>query len=484
MSLKTTWGRPDILFTSPETSIGSNAAISGVSLAAQGLLRLLFLVLTARLLGPHQYGQFGTTLAICSIAIILGPSSMGAAFSKFVGGRSQGSQLQLRRKMAHQVTLRTLQSTGFLALTAAVVTSALASPELAVPAALLTVGLSGQAFGRGVHMALRMVSRDAILQIAAGSFSLLALYTISAARITTASAILILSSGLLLYFAASYPRGVPLWGDHQNLSPELDRYIAIAAVGSVASAGLIQLCVVAGNVRLPLGETGQLSAAVSLATPIGLVASAIGLVALPRMAAQANQGDFAQLARLRVLLTCALTTFGSLAVAVMVFAGDEIARFALGPEFFGGGELLAPLALGVVCLSISSASATAMSSTVNRSLAIVSGSAWGGLVVSAGAWLVLPGRVAWIAAGYVMGSWVAATLIISAADRHVGGRTWPGWLASSAGLLLVAFGIHLADGRTIALVAGGSLILGGLCLQALELRRLHHPTPEHQFGHP
>ena len=456
------FARPDLADPVAQRGLRSDATVTGASLTLQGGLRLTFLVLAARLVGPSEYSKLGAALAIGTLAAILGPASLGSALSKYVGRRADGDARPATADGAAEHILRRFHVIApVVSAAAGLIVALMTDWSMTAPAAVLAFGLSAQALGRGVHMSLGMSRREGALQALAGVAAVLVLGGLAFfAEVSAGSACLVLGGALVVYLVLTYPRGA-----HRHhlpkrpLSRELDAFVAIAVLGSIASAGLVQLCVAAGQLRLSPQEAGLLAAAASLATPLALAASAVGLVAYPRMARLALSLDDGHLRNLRNRLSRLLGCFGAIAVMGAALADDLVVQWVLGAGYAGSAASLGPLVTGIAFTSIASASASALSATHNRALAIVSGSAWVGLLLALTLWSVLPATGEWIARAFAVACWVSGTMITLAADHMLGARfTWR-WLSLSIGLWLLGAG---TIDPVITTVGGASLVLFGL----------------------
>jgi O-antigen/teichoic acid export membrane protein len=158
---------------------------------------------------------------------------------------------------------------------------------------------------------------------------------------------------------------------------------------------------------------GGLRAAQTLLGPAQLVAQSGDAVALPAASRQVGsagtRGLTAFAVRYGALLTAVLGAYG----AILIVGRDEILEFLLGPKFVPYGNLILPLALGLVATAWSLASSVAL-----RSAMVGSGLA-SGEAIGAGAKIVLVALLAQV--GGVLG---AAWGVLLGSLVHAGAMWW------------------------------------------------------------
>lgn len=426
-----------------EGKLGRSAALIGVGLAAQGGIRLLFNILTARALGPAGYAEYATAVGLGMVGSILLPTSAGAAVSKFTSrawGRSDGASAAA--SYAHTRKSLVAYLVGALPVGLALAWLLFHNVNLAVGTAALIAGLSMQAFIRGAHMALGRQSREALVQPALGAVSLgcLLLVLSSSGSVDPGTAALLLGTPLIVYGLAALPKTpgstMPL---PANARREIEGFIFLAAAGSVASAGFVQFVILAGNFRLPAHDAGVLAAAVSIATPLTLASSALMLVLYPRLSRHVGGGEHTEISRLRHRVF-ALTSLGSAAISITTgLVADLACRIFLGSEFRDASAPLIVLVAAIQVLTLAVGSTAVLTTQGNRQSLRMSTYAWFGLITGVAFWLAWgrsPEAIAW---GFAIGVWVTGSLGVLQADRFYGDRLFPAWLAVSAGLAIVTF---------------------------------------------
>src|SRR6202000_3252848 len=141
---------------------------------------------------------------------------------------------------------------------------------------------------------------------------------------------------------------------------ELDVFVLLGAVGSLASAGFLQLSQIAAKVAGGNGSAGEYAAALSLATPASLLAGSLSLVLLPSLSAAWGRGDKAGFRAQtdqanRGLAVVMVAIFGSIAVC-----SPLIVDLIWGSRFAGVENLLPVLVVAVLVTNLGVTSVNAL----------------------------------------------------------------------------------------------------------------------------
>lgn len=463
--------RPLISDVGVDRGLGFGIGFNAVALVVQGGLRFGYAISVARVLGPSEYARFAVVLAIATVFSILWPAPAGAAFAKFVSRERGRGEAILVPAAARHLIRREVQ---FLAIgSLSVILFAMSRgivPLDAVAGALLCVGIAGQGFGRGVHMSLKRTGREAALQISCGALALLSFHALMLAGIHPSPLISILGLALpfLVYSFVSMPRLDRSGTSDSALSREIDRFVVIAAFGSIASAGVIQLSIIVSAWLQNDRQAGQYAAAVSLALPLMLVPAALNMVLYPRMAAYSESRDAEHLRELRSQVTRVLAVVALVACISSGVLLPILAPAILGADFAGAVAPASILVLAVLATSVAMPSVIVMSTRTNRAALSMSIGAWVGLLVTCGSWSLSADGPTAIAVGYLAGTWTTGTIAVTSADRFTGRTTLPAWLGGSVGMAsaMVIGSPALGLGRTewaalvgLGVIAGAALIL-------------------------
>nr|WP_240895374.1 lipid II flippase MurJ [Kineococcus siccus] len=191
----------------------------------------------------------------------------------------------------------------------------------------------------------------------------------------------------------------------------MDAFVAWGVLGNVASAGLLQLCVVVARAERPVVEVGLLSAAVALATPASLVARSLVQVLFPAMARSVGAGDLDAVRRRTDVVTRGIVTVFVPAFALLVLAARPLLR-VMGGDFGGGTTALRILLVAVLLTTLPVAAVAAMTSGAAagiRRSALMSATGLGVGVVGL-ALLTRPFGIEGIAVAYLLGALVTVAL--------------------------------------------------------------------------
>ncbi len=429
--------RPDVA-RPPETgSLRRGVALNVASLGIQGALRLGFTVSAARVLGPAGYADFGVALAVSVLVAIVWPASAGSAVVKYVriawgGDRPADASAVLRHLLGRLVRFLAVV-TPLLWAGSLLVSSGAA---LAWGLLLMSWGYSLQTFGRGVHLATGQLLREFVLQATCGVLALSALAIIELRDDVGPGVVALVYGGAMsLCGLLTWPRSAPSGG---AAPPGVDRFVWLAAVGSLASAGFVQLLVVAGKLRFDDHEAGVLSAAANLASTLTLASAATSMALYPRVSQLVGRADDDGVRRLRRSVFRQLVRYLFWALAAFLVLAPTLVPVVLGEAYREAVEPLSVMALAAVTTTVAAPSVAVMTSGPNRSVARMSGAAWLGMAVGVAvwglAWLGDLGGIGGVASGFALGTAVTATAAIAWADRVTADRLLPTWLLVLAAL--------------------------------------------------
>jgi len=380
---------------------------------------------TAAAMSAAVLGELNTLIALALLASMLWPTSAGFAATKYIAlARGSGDP---ERATAVIVLLRRRVLVTAVGLGVAVGVLATMLVDATASQALLTVALvvaySMYTFVRGVVYGLQQIPRATLWDVVSALVALGGLAVVVAAD--WQSFLLVpLIVGYAGYALINWPRT-----EHTDLPAaprrEIDRFVAYGVVGVLASAGLPLAAMVIAKVTIGAVHAGQLAAALSLATPCAMLASAAILVMSPALAQMVGREDH-ELARHHT----DLATRGLVGVMVGVFGSLILLSPALVAVFFPGGDfeeavdLLPILLVGVLVTTVAAAATThLLVARPHGQRLFASFNVLGFLLGMAAmsALLVLHEDTHSIALGYVVGAIVvgfAPVLVVWRADRH------------------------------------------------------------------
>ena len=207
------------------------------------------------------------------------------------------------------------------------------------------IAYSGYMFTRGVLFGSGSVQRATVWDLISSAVSLSALAAVVLAG-ETAWILLPLVLGYAVYVAANLPRRsrmrVPA-----ELRREMNGFLGLTLVNSLATGGFLQLSMVAAQYWDPEGA-GAAAKALTLATPASLASRSLSLVLLPSLATAYGRGDHDSVRRqtdisTRVLAVVSLASFGPL----MLLSPTLISLF-FRRDGFDEAVILLPILLAAV----------------------------------------------------------------------------------------------------------------------------------------
>lgn len=416
------FGRPDLAVVPRADGVGRNLFLTLGFIGAQGLVRLLAVVVAARALGAERYGQVGTVLAVSTFVCIGWPASVGPGLTKFVG-RAHGEGDSERASGVGQFLLRRAAvATLAGALVAVAICLALGERGgIAVAAVPMTIGLALQYIGRGVHLAAGMYVREGVLQTSATVVSLIAVYAGCAVSSSGVLVLLALSVPLICYGACvvqirSGRLAVPI-----SLRRESTRFVSISAVGSLASAGFMQLSVVAARATLGSSAAGLYSAAVALATPISIAAAAATMASFPAFARAHGRRDrlgVGMILRRSTRLVAVLVVPGSI---VAMSISNPLVSLVYGDAFRGSAAALRVLVAAVCVTALAVPSVGSLTSGAQRDVKFMTMASLVGLSTGVLCWsLGLNDSGAEIGLGFLIGVSVTGVWAVWLARKRFG----------------------------------------------------------------
>ncbi|HVL84625.1 MAG TPA: hypothetical protein VM367_10145 [Pseudonocardia sp.] len=430
------------------TSFARAGALSTVGLLAQGFLRFAAAFLVGRIAGGAELGVLASAIATATILSLLWPTTTGSAASKFLAGaRGAADRAEVSATAAH-LRRRTVETTTLLASVSVPVWLLLDGGSWAGAAsvAALTVAYSGYSFTRGVQFGVGQVPRAIGWDVTSVALGLAALAALLLAGVRGPALVLSLVLAYAAYTVAGWPYGVAGRPARQRRR-ELDGFVALGVIGSLASTGFLQLSQIAARLVGGDAAAGQYAAALYLATPASMLAASLSLVLLPSLAETWGRGDergfHAQTDRaMRAFSVLVVGIFGSI-----VLCSRALVELVWGAEFSRAADLLPVLVAAVLATNLGVVSVNALTSRSRRGMRLTMSASLVGMTVGVTVWLVAGTRMGIdaIALGYLCGTVVIAAAVVVAAWRS-GRHAW-GPLFGKIALGVAVFGAIAAVQR-------------------------------------
>lgn len=433
--------------------------LSLVTIAASGLVRLVFSVLVGHLFGAPLLGHVNVIISAAVFGTLLCSPGLGQAVAREMAirglrpGDAAGRSLLRGATAAHHA----------LCLAVAVLAGLLVPADgwqQHVLAMALTFGYGCYTYYKAVLYGVDLVRRYAALELGWDGLFLAALIAVA----VTGSQPWVLAPMVLLYLGFSAgahrsvlhprrPAGEMAPGASTAVeaaaAPEphggfavpwraLAAFAAVTAVGTASSAGFLQLSQLFAARAGSGHDSGLFAAAMTLVTPAYLLPRAISLVLFPAMARAAGRADTA---RVRSHLTIGTHALAAAMLPGFVLAGCLAATLLggiYGSGFAGGGATFAVMAWATWVSIASVPAVNALSSDTGRGYLIPAGASVLGFCVGLVLWLAAGTSIMLVAWGYLAGSVLQSAIpVLVAARRHGGLTAWLGLRAvtvAAAGL--------------------------------------------------
>jgi putative peptidoglycan lipid II flippase len=342
--------------------------------------------------------------------------------------------------------------------------------------ALLTLAYSGYAFTRGLQFGAGQVPRATVWDVISATVSIVVLVLVVTSN-AVALLLLPLVIGYALYALANWPRRTSARPEPE-LRREMDGFVLLGVVGTLASTGFLQLSNVLARAANSPHEAGLYAAALSLATPASLLSRSFGLVLFPSMSEAHGRQDRASLRAQTDLGTRALVTIMVAVFGVVVLLSRVVLRLTYREAFSGAGTVLPIMLVAVLFGTVVVAAVNFLTSTSQRGMRISATTSVAGLLVGCASWAVLVPLydVTGVAVGFLIGSAGIAfppLVIVWREERH----HWTGLAGRFVVAVAVLVGLAVYEDRSDASdLAGLGLavaFLAAWCVVSLgDLRRV------------
>jgi putative peptidoglycan lipid II flippase len=423
------------------TSLARGGVYSTVGLLAQGILRFATSFLVGHLAGKSELGVVASAIATSLTLAVLWPTSTGSAASKFLARARGAGNVDETRAVAAHLRLRAAQTTVVLALASVPIWIVIdhGSWTDAMAVAALTLAYSGYSFTRGIQFGAGQVPRATSWDVTTVVLGLAGLSAMLVAGVRGTALVLPLVLTYGVYTIAGWPyaaRGKVL-RERRN---ELDLFVLLAAAGSIASTGFLQLSQIAAKLIGGDASAGQYAAALSLATPASLLASSLSLVLLPSLSEAWGRKDLAAFRAQTDQATHGLAVVMVAIFGTIALCSPLIVGVIWGSRFAGAADILPILVVAVLATNLGLASVNALTTRSQWGNALTSIASLIGMGVGAAFWFTLARQMglSGVALGYLCGSVVIAgipVVVVWRTDRH---RWSPVFLRVLVGLVVGA----------------------------------------------
>jgi len=412
--------RPPPNLSDADASVASALTLTVVGVVTQGVARFGFGILVGRIAGKDLLGESNLALSLGTFLVLCWPQASGTAASKYIAMARGARDARQQAAVAAYTARLAAGSAAVLSVVAVVIAATTLGLDAAhsVQTGLFVLSLSAYNYVRGVRAGNNAFVTSAAWDAISASISLTLTLLVLLADWPTL-VLIPLIVGYMSYAIAGWPRagGSP----SAALRWEIVSFVAWATVHVVAAGGLLQLTMLLVSRHATSSELGDYAAALTLATPAGLLAIVLRTALAPTVARMFAAGDLAGVRRrvdsmMRAMVAIFVPVFG-----VGILWSHTLLRVGFGDRFVGGSRLLVLLLLGVSFTAIN-ASHLRLIGTVHSGVRTLAACNVFGLVcgvtvleatapdlgVEAGAW------------GYLVGSaisWLIAMAVVWRMDR-------------------------------------------------------------------
>lgn len=464
--------------STPPEALGHRGLMSMVGLVAQSATKFLTNWLSGRLGGPSLLGTVSLAMSTAQLLSLVGPTAVGAASSKFLARAVGEGDQELATASARYLVRLSALTLLPLGLSGAAIWLALGgSATGSVVIVFLVSGLSGYAVARGMFFGNRHIGPSGAWDVVTAAVGLAGTAGMMAAGVRDVVVLAPLAAAYLIYAWAGFPRGAK-GRPPAPLRREIRTFVALNALGTIASAGFVQASLLAANSVGGREGAGHYSSAFTLAAPITIMVGAGSAVLYPSMAEALGRGDLRSFTRQTHQATKAISVLISGLIGLLIVLGDVVLRIIWGSSF-AAAEPLLPVMLGAVFVNaIGVPSVNALTSRTTAHSTRTAAYAWVGAFVGALTWLAA--APSWGVTGVAVGYFVAATVTSALAVVYLwreDGHSWAGLLGRACAVLAVsaiAWFIPHRDGWSYPqryLTAVGFLLVWGLLMKS-ELREV------------
>ncbi|UPL11295.1 lipopolysaccharide biosynthesis protein [Microbacterium sufflavum] len=370
--------------------LGTKSALAIVTKVSPGLATLTTNLLVGRLGGAHLLGLTQTAISTAALTSLAYPGPAASAASRFVAASVAAGDPEKARVVASYLARRVVFAIVCL-IGLVIGSSFLAGVDnttVVVVSSVMTAGLSARIFVEGLHFGGGEGRRLAVgsLAVAAAGTAGSAILLLLGNR--TPWVIVPVAVANVIFAVVTWPpraSGVLKRGERRAIR----HFMIIAAFGTLASSGFVQLTTIVANASGGASFAGEYAAALTLTTPLAILATAISATLFPALSAM-HAGSTADVVRHRVTeASSILTWLIATAVCTMIILAVPLVEFVWGSPYSNTWWILQFLLIGTLATTVAVPSVTALTSSSNKGMLISAGTSFFGALIGAITWLVL-----------------------------------------------------------------------------------------------
>lgn len=399
--------RADLTHTET-TTLTNKGILSTASVAIQGVVRSAYSILIGNALTPALLAAVNSAISLALLVSMFWPAGNGTAALKFISrARGAGDLEQIASVASHLGKIQLLSSL-ILAIPAGLFSYFFQARQDLLTAILvmaLVVAWSGYGFARGVLFSIGQIARSVIWDTIAAAVALGLL--VSVVILGWTSILLVpLTAGYAIYALAGWPRRHKGSGLPRGLRVEINRFTLWSLVSILASSGFLQLTMIIAQSVGRGNEAGMYAAALTLATPASMLASALSLVLFPSMALATGRGDAPGIRRQADLATRGVVAVVGGIFAILILLSQPIIDIVWGPRYADAIQILPILLAASMLVTFNVGAVNALSAATQSGVRIPALWNVSGLVAGVAAMLILipVAGIVGVAWGYLVGA--------------------------------------------------------------------------------
>ncbi|AMB57838.1 hypothetical protein AWU67_01990 [Microterricola viridarii] len=327
-------GRLD-LRRSEGIGLAHRGALSLVGVMLQGGVRFLYSVLIGRFLTPALLAATNSAISLALFVSLLWPTATATAATKFVSRAHGAGDAPLALAVAKHLGRVSMVAAGVLGVGAGAFSWLFQDRQdlgAAILVTLLVLAWSGYTYVRGLHFAVQQVARATLWD---GISAIVALALLVVVIVAGADALLLapLTAGYALYAICGWPRGEKSGSLPAALRSEINHFTFWTVIGTLASTGLLQLSMLVAHGTSSPEDAALYAVALTLATPLSMLARSFSLVLFPSMARATGRADHASVRAQTDLSTRGLVAAMGLLFGALAIVGKLVIVIAFGARY-------------------------------------------------------------------------------------------------------------------------------------------------------
>jgi O-antigen/teichoic acid export membrane protein len=373
-----------------DTALGAKSALAVLTKLAPGIATLTTNLIIGRLGGAALLGLTQTVISTAALTSLAYPGPAAAAASRYLSASIAAGDSDRASAIATYLGRRVIFAVACLVglLLGGSILVGFDNPTMVIVSCVMVAGISLRVFVEGLHFG-------------GGKGRRMALWSISVAAIGIGGSSLMLLLGnrsawvVAPVAVANVVFAILTWPPSGSVNLEkpqrriIRQFILLAACGTLASAGFVQLTTIVANLFAGVSFAGQYAAALTMTTPLAILATAISATLFPALSAMQVGPDDDSVRKRVSDVTSILTLCIGAAVSAMIVMAAPLTYFVWGKQYIDTWWILLFLLVGTLATTIAVPSVTALTSSSNRGMVISCGSSFVGAICGLAAWLIL-----------------------------------------------------------------------------------------------